>query len=200
MNKHQKRAILVKINVLPVQSTIFYHNKEMAMFHRFDKVVYANYGACTITETDAHISFDGGSEKTYYVLSPSSKRDGTVYVPMDHEDLMTPVMDRTEALSLIESIDRIVTDDFNDANSKTVEEHFKNRLRQCDCATAVCVLKTMRERITEQKRKKRLPSSMYTRLFDQANHRVLSELSAALEIEEDEVAQFIVAHNHSAEI
>ena len=53
----------------------------------------------------------------------------------------------------------------------------------------------MRERITEQKRKKRLPSSMYTRLFDQANHRVLSELSAALEIEEDEVVQFIVAHN-----
>ena len=36
---------------------------------------------------------------------------------------------------------------------------------------------------------------MYTRLFDQANHRVLSELSAALEIEEDEVVQFIVAHN-----
>ena len=68
MNKHQKRAILVEINVLPVQSTIFYHNKEMAMFHRFDKVVYANYGACTITETDAHISFGGGSEKTYYVL------------------------------------------------------------------------------------------------------------------------------------
>ena len=142
------------------------------MFHQFDKVVYANYGACTITETDAHVSFGGGSEKTYYVLSPSSKRGGTVYVPVDHEDLMTPVINRTEALSLIESIDLIATDDFNDANSKTV-----------------------RERITEQKRKKRLPSSMYTRLFDQANHRVLSELSAALEIEEDEVVQFIVAHN-----
>lgn len=165
------------------------------MFHQFDKVVYANYGACTITETDAHVSFGGGSEKTYYVLSPSSKRGGTVYVPVDHEDLMTPVINRTEALSLIESIDLFATDDFNDANSKTVEEHFKSRLRQCDCATAICVLKTMRERITEQKRKKRLPSSMYTRLFDQANHRVLSELSAALEIEEDEVVQFIVAHN-----
>ena len=55
------------------------------MFHQFDKVVYANYGACTITETDAHVSFGGGSEKTYYVLSPSSKRGGTVYVPVDHD-------------------------------------------------------------------------------------------------------------------
>ena len=102
------------------------------MFHQFDKVVYANYGAGPITETDAHVSFGGGSEKTYYVLSPSSKRGGTVYVPVDHEDLMTPVINRTEALSLIESIDLIATDDFNDANSKTVEEHFKSRLRQCD--------------------------------------------------------------------
>lgn len=167
------------------------------MFHQFDKVVYANYGACTITETDARMSFGGGPEKTYYVLAPSFERGGTVYVPTDHEELMTPVMNRSEALSLIEGIDSIETDDFNDANSKTVEDHFRKRLRQCDCATAICVLKTMRERIAEQKKKKHLPSSTYTRLLDQANHRVLSELSAALEIEESEVVSFIAAHKRA---
>lgn len=169
------------------------------MFHQFDKVVYANYGACTITETDAHIAFGEGSEKTYYVLAPSLKRGGTVYVPTDHENLMTPVMKRSEALSLVEDIDLIETDDFNDPNSRTVEDHFKKLLRQCDCATAICVVKTMRERIAEQKRKKHLPSSMYTRILEQANHRAISELSAALEIEEDEVLPFIAAHKHAAE-
>lgn len=163
------------------------------MFYRNDKVVYANYGVCTVSETDARMSM-GGIERTYYVLLPTRERGGTVYVPVDHEELMRPVMDRTEAIELIERYDDIEADDFTDSNSRTVEDHFKKLLRRCDCATAICVVKTMRARINEQESRKHLPSSMYTRLLDQAEHQAASELSAALGIPENNVVAYIEEH------
>lgn len=163
------------------------------MFCRDDKVVYANYGVCTVTETDAHLSM-GGVERTYYVLLPTRERGGTVYVPVDHEELMRPVMNRAEAIYLVEHYDDIETDDFTDSNSRTVEDHFKKLLRRCDCATAICVAKTMQARIAEQESRKHLPSSMYTRLLDQAGHQAASELSAALDIAEADVVAYIEDH------
>ncbi len=163
------------------------------MFYRNDKVVYANYGVCTVSETDARMSM-GGIERTYYVLLPTRERGGTVYVPVDHEELMRPVMDRTEAIELIERYDDIETDDFTDSNSRTVEDHFKKLLRRCDCATAIRVVKTMRARINEQESRKHLPSSMYTRLLDRAEHQAASELSAALGIPENNVVAYIEEH------
>ena len=115
------------------------------MFYRDDKVVYANYGVCTVSETDARMSM-GGVERTYYVLLPTRDRGGTVYVPVDHEELMRPIMNRSEAIELVEHYDDIETDDFTDSSSRTVEDHFKKLLRRCDCATAVCVFKTMKTR------------------------------------------------------
>ncbi|MDO4443294.1 MAG: CarD family transcriptional regulator [Slackia sp.] len=166
------------------------------MFHKNDKVVYANYGACTVSETDVSMTM-GGMERSYYVLLPLRKRGGTVYVPADHEELMRPVMKRDEAIALVEHYDEIAMDDFVDNNSRTVEEHFKKMLRRCDCATAICVVKTMQMRIAEQESRRHLPSSMYTRLLDQAEHQAASELSAALEIAEADVPAFIETHKLS---
>lgn len=167
------------------------------MFHRNDKVVYANYGVCTVSETDAHMLL-GGVERTYYVLTPTRARGGTVYVPADHEELMRPIMARSDALALVEGYGDIRTDDFTDNNARTVESHFKQLLKRCDCATALCVVKTMRTRIADQERRKHLPSSMYTRLLDQASHQASSELSAALGIAEDDLEGFFEAHAEQA--
>ena len=75
--------------------------------------------------------------------------------------------------------------------SHTVEDHFKQMLRENDCLQAMRVAKTMRERIAEQESKRHIPSSMYTRLYDQAVGLVLSEFSAALDMPEDEVMRIM---------
>ena len=80
------------------------------MYQLDEKVVYANYGVCIVSQVDAPMTF-GGVERSYYVLTPTRKRGGTVYVPTDHEELMRPVMSRAEALSLIDSLASIQIDD-----------------------------------------------------------------------------------------
>lgn len=156
------------------------------MFRCEDKVVYGNYGVCTVTKTDEMMSL-GGIERPYYVLVPLCKRGGTVYVPTDHEDLMSPIMSRDEALDVLSRVESIEPDHFCDNNSRTVDEHFKHMLRSNSCEAAICVAKSMHVRIKEQAQKKRLPSSMYTRLLDQAQRQLRSELSAALEWTEEEL-------------
>ena len=160
------------------------------MYQLDEKVVYANYGVCIVSQVDAPMTF-GGVERSYYVLTPTRKRGGTVYVPTDHEDLMRPVMSRAEALSLIDSLASIQIDDYKDNNSRAVEDHFRKILRTNDIAAAAQVVKTMRARIEEQREKRHTPSSMYTRLLEQAEQQVRSELSAALDIQEDNLDYFI---------
>lgn len=155
-----------------------------------DRVVYANYGVCIVTKTNEPLSF-GGADRRYYVLEATRKRGGTVYVPMDHEDFLRPILSRNAVLDLVDRFPLIETDDFKDSNSHTVEDHFKQMLRENDCLQAMRVAKTMRERIAEQESKRHIPSSMYTRLYDQAVGLVLSEFSAALDMPEDEVIRIM---------
>ncbi len=163
------------------------------MLHPGDKVVYANYGVCIVSANDALMSM-GGKEMTYYVLLPTRERGGKVYVPLDKEEMLRPIISADEAAELVSAMGSIEIDTFHDSNSRTVEDHFKKMLRKNDCSLAIQVAKTMRARIREQEAKKHLPSSMYTRLLDQAEHQVRSEISAALGIPETEFLAYVEAH------
>lgn len=165
-------------------------DEEKRMFKLDEKVVYANYGVCVVSQVNTPMTF-GGVERSYYVLTPTRKRSATVYVPSDHEELMRPIMTRAEALKLISSLASIQIDNYTDNNSRAVEDHFRKILRTNDCAAAAQVVKTMRFRIEEQREKHHAPSSMYARLLEQAEHQVRGELSAALDIQEDALDDFI---------
>lgn len=56
----------------------------------------------------------------------------------------------------------------------------------------------MRARIEEQREKRHTPSSMYTRLLGQAEQQVRSELSAALDSQEDNLDDFIAEQTAQA--
>jgi RNA polymerase-interacting CarD/CdnL/TRCF family regulator len=160
------------------------------MFAVGDKVVYANYGVCIVKKNDEHMTM-GGTERVYYVLDSTRNRGGTVYVPIDQEDHLRPVMTRDQAIETVRTADEIQEDPFKDSNSRTVEDHFRGLLHQNDMSLALCVAKTMRSRIHEQEEKRHIPSSMYTRLFDQATRQINSELAAALDMDEDEVESYL---------
>ena len=156
------------------------------MYQIDDRVVYANYGVCIVAETNVRKTM-AGEEHEYYVLNATRDRGGKVYVPMDREELLRPVMSREDVLRLIDAFGDLPVDDFKDSNSRTVEDHFRKLLRDNSCANALLVAKTMRRRIAEQEAKRHIPSSMYTRLYDQATRQVRSEFAAALGISEDDI-------------
>lgn len=163
------------------------------MYKQGDHVVHATYGVCIVSEVDARLAFGGAEERSYLVLTPLGKQGGHAYVPIEREDLIRPVISRQDALSLIESIESVETDTYRDNNSRAMEDHFKKLLRENNCSSAVLVAKTMKERIREQEAKKHLPSSVYVRMFDQAEGQLKNELACALGITEDEMGEILAS-------
>ena len=72
------------------------------MFQVHDKIMYGTQGACEITEI-ADKNF-GREKHRYYVCKSLSRRDETIFVPVDNEKLvakMQPLLSREEILRLI---------------------------------------------------------------------------------------------------
>lgn len=153
------------------------------------KVIYGNYGVCHVTEVDACMS--GVEGRRYYVLESGSERKGRVFLPMDHEELVRPLMSKEEVLDLIRNSDTIEIDSFRDNNQRYMEDHFKKLLKTKDQACAMQVAKTMHMRIQEQINRGGTPSATYVRLLDQAEEQIEDEFSEVLGIPRDEIRDFI---------
>ena len=75
------------------------------MYEINDVVVYGTEGICTITDI-AMLKF-GGEKSEYYILSPVTKAENTVYVPKNNEKVlsrMRKIITKKEAEQLIDSI------------------------------------------------------------------------------------------------
>ncbi len=153
------------------------------------KVMYGNYGVCQVTEVDAQM--EGIENHRYYILESNSDRKGRVFLPMDHEELVRPLMTREEVLALIDNSDSIEVDQFRDSNQRCMEDHFKKLLKTKDQACALQVAKTMHIRIKEQTDRGASPSSTYMRLLDLAEQQIEGEFAEVLDIPRDEVRAFI---------
>ncbi len=159
-----------------------------------DRVMYSNYGVCSITAFEERPDIRNPENTTlYYVLEPFNKRLGKVFLPASRVDALRPALTREEALRLIDSVSTITVDDFNDKSYKVIEEHFRSLLRTGTVENLVCVVKSMHSRINKQSELGKNPSASYLHLKKEAETRFHSEIAYALDIEEDEVADFIAS-------
>ena len=75
------------------------------MYEKNDVVVYGTEGICTIIDI-AELKF-GGEKSEYYILTPVTKAENTVYVPKNNEKVlsrMRKIITKKEAEQLIDSI------------------------------------------------------------------------------------------------
>lgn len=156
-----------------------------------DKVVYSSLGVCEILETAANVEALNTNEP-YYILAPIIERLGKAYVPHSRANLLRPIISKEEALTIIEKIQHLDADDYQDSNTRLVEDHFKELIKTNDCLQILIVCKSMHARIEAQQNKKPASiSTTYKRLLDEAERRAHGELAVALGISEDEVVSFI---------
>lgn len=167
------------------------------MFKCGDKVIYKSFGVCTIEQTD-YVLESMNSKKSdmpprvYFVLKSQSARGGQAFVPADKaEELIRPVLDRDDAISLAQQLSEIEPEAYVDKNMHTTEQHFREELAQHDCATSMRVAQTMKHRIAEQEMSGHKPSALYIRLLDAARKQVQEEYAAALGLSVEEADEYL---------
>lgn len=159
-----------------------------------DRVTYSNYGVCLVSALEERPDMrNPESTMTYYVLEPLNKRLGKVFLPETRSDALRPALGREEALRLIDTVSTITVDNFDDKSYKVIEEHFRSLLRSGTVENLICVVKSMHSRINRQSELGKNPSASYLHLKKEAETRFHSEIAYALDIKEDEVADFIAS-------
>ena len=159
------------------------------MFEIGEFIVHGNAGVCKVEKIGPlESSFD--KEKIYYTLSPCYTSGSKVFTPVDTTKIiMRPVIEKDEAKQLIDNIDKI--DNLWIQEEKQREADYKESFKKCDCTELVRIIKTIylhkQERIEQGKK----ITAVDDRYFKLAEDRLYGELAVSLEMEKDEVKDYI---------
>ncbi len=161
------------------------------MYEKGSLMIYDTTGVCRVEEigvpTDLPVA---DKTKDYYKLAPVFGT-GTIYIPVDTEVFMRPVISREEAEDLLRKIPDIEEDQDMTVNQKSLEESYKESFRSHNCEDLVKVIKTAytRRKYLEHSGKKSGKTDL--QYMKRAKKLLNEELSTALGITVDEASTYV---------
>ncbi len=161
------------------------------MFKTGTYIVCGQHGVCRVEGVGKLQLTEASGDKEYYTLSKVYSRGGMLYVPADSEKIvMRPVISKEEAEELIEHMREI--DLLQIDNEKRKEEIFKQAFRTCDSREWVKVIKTLYERKKDRLAKGKKVTASDERFLRTAEDNLFGELAISLDIEKNDVEQYIM--------
>lgn len=158
------------------------------MFKIGEYVVYGNTGVCKVEDITKMDMV--GTEKEYYVLVPVYNKNGRAFLPVDNTKVVIrPVLTKDEALKLIDTIPQI--EEIPPVNDKGREERYKELAKACDCRSWVTIIKTIYIRRQERMAQGKKVTSTDERYFKLAEDSLYSELGFAMNMDKEDVSDFI---------
>ena len=156
------------------------------MLKEGDLIMHETAGVCRVTgETTL-----GGLTGVYYILCPLYMKDATFYTPRDNGKVkIRPIMTREDALTLIDAlptVDSIKFQNFNDQKQRSNEI-----LKSGDSLQLASLTKSLYEEQSRRAKRGKKSSLNDSTLLKKAELLLFGELATALEIELDQVQDFI---------
>lgn len=156
------------------------------MYEIGEKIIYGENGVCTV-EKIAPLEMGGAPKgKLYYYLTPLVG-SGTYFAPVDGGAFMRPVISRSEAEALIDSMPGIPPAICNDSRFNHVDAFYRELFKQHSNEALVSVIKGLRCRMAERKTR----SSRAEATMKRAKDILHGELSVALDMEFAQVEGYI---------
>jgi len=163
------------------------------MFDIGDYVVFGTDGVCRVEDV-GELDMEGvAKDKLYYTLAPFGKSGNSrIFAPVEGKRVvMRKVITPEEAKALISDITSIERLEIRDEKKR--EETYKHVLQSCDCREIVSLIKEIYSRRQERTAQgKKLPS-VDERYFTMAENSLYGELCLPLNIDKDDVKDYICA-------
>ena len=153
------------------------------MLKEGDLIMHETAGVCRVT---GETTLDGLTG-VYYIICPLYMKDATFYTPRDNGKVkIRPIMTREDALTLIDAlptVDSIKFQNFNDQKQRSNEI-----LKSGD---SLQLTKSLYEEQSRRAKRGKKSSLNDSTLLKKAELLLFGELATALEIELDQVQDFI---------
>ena len=161
------------------------------MYQTGDLILYGGTGVCRVSEIVAKQFNRNEPEKLYYVLTPLYQA-GTITTPVENGKVFTrPVISREEAMDLIDQIPSIHAEAYHNQNLQQLENHYKAELESHDCLDLLRLTMSTYQKKVEREKAKLKFGAVDRRYMERAENLLFGELAVALDIERDNVPDFI---------
>lgn len=160
------------------------------MYQVGDYVVYGGSGVCRVDAVGTPDSAGCDRRRSYYTLRPLSGTE-TIYVPVDANVSMRPVLTRQEADALILQLPALSECPIESKNPQLLSHAYQSSFRANDSKELARLLKTIHHKDTEARRARRQPGKVDERYRKRAEELLYGELAIALGIPQDSVPQYI---------
>lgn len=160
------------------------------MFQIGDLIVYGNTGVCVVEEIGP-LDIPGVSkDRLYYTLRPYYDSKVRIFTLVDSTKVvMRPILNREEAVHLIEEIGEI--DMLGISNEKKRSEEYRLSLQKCDCKELVRIIKTIYFRVQKRKAAGKKITSQDEKYFHLAEENLFGELAVSLGMDREKVKDVV---------
>ena len=161
------------------------------MFNPGDVIFYGSTGVCRVNEIKMMEFSKSGKKQLYYILKPIYQ-DCDISTPVDNPKVfMRPVITKEEAERLIDMIPSIKAEAFHSSVLRQLVEHYEAAFQSHDCGDLIKLTMSIyaKKRLCEEQNRKF--GALDERFMKRAEDLLFGELSVALGIEKDEVADYI---------
>ena len=134
--------------------------------------------------------FDPKAKREYYTLSPMNCRE-TIYVPVDTQVFMRPILSREAAEELIDRLPEIQQAQVDNRDYRALAQQYRGFLETHRCEDLVQLIKLVYAKNQHKSRSGKKPSKVDQDYQRRAESLLHGELAAALEIPVEAVPDYI---------
>lgn len=182
-------------NVTKEKSKCYYNRRRVLilekgsaswMFGVGDYIIYGSSGVCEVMD----IGPIDDSGRDYYTLRPVYIRDSSVLTPIDNDRVvMRSVMTRDEAKEFLSHIEDIGVLEISD--ERKIDQDYKKALLTCDPKEIVKTIKTIYFRMETRQAEGKKVTANDSKYFHLAEDSLYGELAISLDMNKDEVKDYI---------
>lgn len=160
------------------------------MFKVNDYIICGGNGVCEVLDIGIPSISTGDEKRQYYKLRPIYENGSTVYSPVNNDKVvMRKIISKEEANELINSIPSIETLRFDD--EKLYQGKYKEVMHKYDCKEWIKIIKTSYLRREERFAEGKKSTSTDDKYLKMAEEYLFGELAISLNINKEEVKDFI---------
>ncbi len=160
------------------------------MYQIGEKIIYGGNGVCVIDEIKVIETPHTGEAQQYYVIRPMFQ-DCKISVPVDTTVFMRPVISQAEAEDLVDSIPRVEVEPYYNSALRQLQEYYDAKINTHRCEDLLELTMSLHRKKLRMLEQKRKFGAIDERYMKRAEELLFGELAAALEIQRDEVRQYI---------
>lgn len=164
------------------------------MYQAGDMIIYGNTGVCRVAAVGLLDMRGVDPGKLFYTLVPLYE-SGTIYAPVDVPTVIRPVLNKEEALALIDEAPAIEPKPGGapQQSIREVEMTYRDMLASCDCADLFQLIRTIYAKGVAALKHNRTLGQIDQRYMKRAQAMLEGELAVALDMPLEEVGAFIEA-------